>query len=1231
MHLLSHWFVVGFLLSLIPIFQAFFFQPSRLGELTPKNPSILINQTLELNCTVFPDSGLNTSLVKFYLPLDIEPSSDMLTVVGDRTLLLKKTISKIEDEGNYICWSVNETGSPVDMVDSVSLIVEYEDVRNVTDFQCILDNTSNSQEFRCNWILGEYLHPAYLDVNIILSVDNGQNSVNCPQEKIREQCIWTEHDEPNINSMSKIVILNVTNLVFKTSKIFRKEFWTQNISKPAPPSFINASSSSLEKCGCATITWATIPGGVNTTSSVTLTSQWNTVPLTHIVNTDSSLEVCNLVPATYYTVNIKIKPVGGMYYSNTADTDFETCHTAPSSAPHMEASGYSSGDCADGNRSVLVYWKKINQKYHNGPLLEYEVFVDDAEVEARGPQEVSSSLPIPCEGQHNVSVRGCNQQGCSPKASILIPSYRETVDLQRVVMEQSESEVHLTWFGTENEALTAVDIAWCKMRPAGFKCKDEIHILRSENANSIVLHQETIGQDIDEYLFGVAAINNRNISSGVTWQDECRYVKNAVPPAVQHVSLLPSLPKNSLTISWAPIKCDSGTNNAYINQYQIIYCQQPTADTCDTSDVSMVNVSAWGITQYTLRDLRPDVEYGVMVRALSLTKEGPQSKTITGRPNNNDLSEEQVVGIVIGSIFVLIFVAAGCFCVVRQVRKALHLNEKFEIETPSVVPYRDTPSGVFPRYHSLALPSDRSSRLPLITANGTARHSSSDDSSYSEVIAIEQEGEKHCVVNSTSKSNGGTLALDDIPRQISKDSGHGSMSPTSVNQPTTPDKTVQEKELMSNAEFIPHGYAKATAINTRCFHGNDHENGSFDTGEENSPTDLKESSCQCNDLSGSGNCLLPNNTSLQSSETSKEIAAQLRLSINSVQTKNNTQHCSHEPPSGADQFKETELFAVEHYVNPSQPSLDDQTMNAQVLRNQFNKQSMIENNVSSVPKTRETSSCLKQPINDINCPDYIRNDSAIPDYLPNKSGDKIEMGDVPKEAKAFQNSVSDCVLNRPVDQIDQSHVFNDYEDKLVMGYVPNGTVGKCGPVEQLIKDIDSDRTANQPYSNHVPNKEMGEIKMNNIKCPIGKIDQSCSHQVPNDSVDSFNVNSVLNKPMDLSNVRYVKNDTAKTDLESEKLENFSNCTKDVNTTSLFDSDVDRKCNPEFETESDTSSGSFANRSCIHNSGYVTADMINSAGFVSTEAVEQESSGDEGEREEVIFNSGYVSAEAVLAL
>lgn len=393
--------------------------------------------------------------------------------------------------------------------------------------------------------------------------------------------------------------------------------------------------------------------------------------------------------------------------------------------------------------------------------------------------------------------------------------------------------------------------------------------------------------------------------------------------------------------------------------------------------------------------------------------------------------------------------------------------------------------------------------------------------------------------------------------------------------------------------------------------------------------------------------IVANKTSQQSTETSKEIhqvhsqhpkqgTVELTLGYVFYQA-DKTQNSFHQPPSGGNQFKETELFAVDHHVNPSRPLYDDQTMNAQVVRNQFNKQSMIGTNMSSVP----TSSCLKQPNDDSNFPDYIRNDPSIPDYLPNNSEDQIEMDYVPNEAKddfetdyfqngAMEDSVSDNVSYRPVDQIDQNHVPNDFEDKLVMGYVPNGTVEQCGPVEQLVNDIDSDRTVNQPYRNHVPNKGMDEITMGKIKYPSRKIDQSRSHQVPNDSVASSNVNSVLIKPMDLSILGYVKNGTTETGVGSEKLEHFSSCAKDMSITSLFDSDG-RKCNPEFGTESDTSSGSSASKSYIHNSGYVTADMINSAGFVSTKAVEQESSGDEEEREEVVYNSGYVSVEEVLAI
>ena len=39
-------------------------------------------------------------------------------------------------------------------------------------------------------------------------------------------------------------------------------------------------------------------------------------------------------------------------------------------------------------------------------------------------------------------------------------------------MEQKKGspEVYLTWFGVKKEDFIAVDIVWCKMKPAGYTC-----------------------------------------------------------------------------------------------------------------------------------------------------------------------------------------------------------------------------------------------------------------------------------------------------------------------------------------------------------------------------------------------------------------------------------------------------------------------------------------------------------------------------------------------------------------------------------------------------------------------------------------------------------------------------------------------------------------------------------------------------------------------------------------
>ena len=47
---------------------------------------------------------------------------------------------------------------------------------------------------------------------------------------------------------------------------------------------------------------------------------------TFTVDVNNSLIVCNLVPATVYTVDVKLKPVDGLYYSNSSEAEFETCH-----------------------------------------------------------------------------------------------------------------------------------------------------------------------------------------------------------------------------------------------------------------------------------------------------------------------------------------------------------------------------------------------------------------------------------------------------------------------------------------------------------------------------------------------------------------------------------------------------------------------------------------------------------------------------------------------------------------------------------------------------------------------------------------------------------------------------------------------------------------------------------------------------------------------------------------
>jgi hypothetical protein len=43
------------------------------------------------------------------------------------------------------------------------------------------------------------------------------------------------------------------------------------------------------------------------------------------VNSSTSLVVCDLVPASTYTIKVRLKPKNGMYYSDVTQTSVTTC------------------------------------------------------------------------------------------------------------------------------------------------------------------------------------------------------------------------------------------------------------------------------------------------------------------------------------------------------------------------------------------------------------------------------------------------------------------------------------------------------------------------------------------------------------------------------------------------------------------------------------------------------------------------------------------------------------------------------------------------------------------------------------------------------------------------------------------------------------------------------------------------------------------------------------------
>ncbi|XP_061182311.1 uncharacterized protein LOC133190636 [Saccostrea echinata] len=325
--------------------------------------------------------------------------------------------------------------------------------------------------------------------------------------------------------------------------------------------------------------------------------------------------------------------------------------------------------------------------YQNGAIRNYIVSSDGLKNHTFGARNLSGSVLVPCEGRHNLSVTGCNPAGCSPHSSIIVRDNEELNPPDKLIVEQAgDDKMSLTWFGSSfaSQSVSKIHVIWCKGEAAVQKCRGEINVLPKDTSltgNHVLVSKRDINDSFDEIIFGVALLNGENLSSGIRWQETCRYTKDAEMPKPSDIRLLPLPPDDSLAVSWSRIKCDrTSAKNAYVNSYRIQYCRLNNHDNCK-GNKGEVSLSADGMSQYTIQGLEAEKKYGIWVAAVSLRKDISYSDMIIGIPKNNDLTVRDISLIAAGSCFLFILAIFGLVCIIRQVIRKLGFQEEFPIQS----------------------------------------------------------------------------------------------------------------------------------------------------------------------------------------------------------------------------------------------------------------------------------------------------------------------------------------------------------------------------------------------------------------------------------------------------------------------------------------------------------------------------------------------------------------------
>jgi len=348
---------------------------------------------------------------------------------------------------------------------------------------------------------------------------------------------------------------------------------------------------------------------------------------------------------TNYTIQVKMLSGKGnisdsKYWSKVSEITGSTLATRPQFAPRTHPGSF---EVITGQkeRTVIMYWEQLEEKYHNGPNFEY-VITEVLEGEHSLPRQPSNQMSAYAEfkrlklDNYTFFVTSKNEKGPAPNASKIFVAPKDKLtsiqpmSITKTYLEENHT-FEVAWFPPKDKSMiVSYTIFWCKFpKDRPYQCDGKLDWVDVEPypKNQTMIHKIPL-PDSENYQLAVAA-NTEDYSSGMVWST-CTIIKNKVVSKVKDVRV-DNTGDNFALVRW---RLDCSDRGRVVVGYQIEYCPLKTESDTTTFDDSVCktkNVTAADGEQTKILNLSPWTPYKIGVRVLTRGEPGERSDPVIER------------------------------------------------------------------------------------------------------------------------------------------------------------------------------------------------------------------------------------------------------------------------------------------------------------------------------------------------------------------------------------------------------------------------------------------------------------------------------------------------------------------------------------------------------------------------------------------------------------------------